>query len=235
MSGATKNVKASEIEHFNDQAAFWWDENGPFKTLHHINPIRTDYVKQFVELSGLKVLDVGCGGGVFSESMAANGANVTAIDLAHESLEVAKLHLYESNHKIDYKKISVEDFANDNEATFDVIVCMEMLEHVPDPQSIVDACATLLKPGGWLFMSTINRSAKAMMLGIFVAEHVMGLVPKGTHHYDQFIKPSELATGIEKAGLNVKDICGMKYNPVSTKAWLEQHDVSINYLIAAHK
>lgn len=229
------NVKASEIEHFNDQAAFWWDENGPFKTLHHINPIRTDYVKQFVNLSGLKLLDVGCGGGVFSESMAVNGANVTAIDLAEESLEVAKLHLYESNHKIDYQNISVENFSDKNKNSFDVIVCMEMLEHVPDPQSIVGACAKILKPGGWLFMSTINRSAKAMMLGIFVAEHVMGLVPKGTHHYDQLIKPSELATGIEKTGLKVKDICGMKYNPVSTKAWLEQHDVSINYLIAAQK
>lgn len=236
MSDVKKgNVKISEIEHFNSQAAFWWDENGPFKTLHHINPVRTDYVKQFIDLNGKKVLDVGCGGGVFSESMASNGANVTAIDLAEESLEIAKLHLYESSHKIDYQKISVEDFSNDNENTFDVIVCMEMLEHVPDPQSIVDACAKLLKPGGWLFLSTINRSAKAMMLGIFVAEHVMGLVPKGTHHYDQFIKPSELAIGIEKSGLIVKDICGMKYNPVSTKAWLEQHDVSINYLVAAQK
>ena len=229
------NVKSSEIEHFNDQAAFWWDEDGPFKTLHHINPIRTGYVKKFVNLSDKKILDVGCGGGVFSESMAANGAQVTAIDLAQESLDVAKLHLYESNHSIDYINQTVEDFAKNHENSFDVIVCMEMLEHVPDPQSIVDACAKILKPGGWLFLSTINRSSKAMMLGIFVAEHVMRIVPKGTHHYDQLIKPSELSKGVEKAGLIVKDICGMKYNPLSGQAWLEQHDVSINYLLAAQK
>ncbi len=232
---SASNVKKSEVEHFNSQASFWWDEQGPFKTLHHINPVRTDYVKQFVDLKQKSVLDVGCGGGVFSEAMAANGAQVTAIDLADESLEVAKLHLYESGHKIDYQKISVEDYAKQHENSADVIVCMEMLEHVPDPQSIVNACEKILKPGGWLFLSTINRSAKAMMLGIFVAEHLMGLVPKGTHHYDQFIKPSELAAGIEKSGLEVKDITGMKYNPLSTKAWLDRHDVSINYLVAARK
>ncbi len=229
------NVKTSEIEHFNEQAAFWWDEQGPFKTLHHINPVRTDYVKQFVNLSDKSVLDVGCGGGVFSESMATNGAKVTAIDLAQDSLEVAKLHLYESELNINYQEISAEDFATDNEACFDVIVCMEMLEHVPDPQSIVNACAKILKPGGWLFLSTINRSAKAMALGIFVAEHVMGLVPKGTHHFEQLIKPSELANGVEKAGLTVRNISGMKYNPLSTKAWLEPHDVSINYMLSAQK
>jgi 2-polyprenyl-6-hydroxyphenyl methylase/3-demethylubiquinone-9 3-methyltransferase len=231
----SNNVKESEIEHFNSQASFWWDEQGPFKTLHHINPARTDYVKNFVGLTDKKVLDVGCGGGVFSEAMAANKAHVTAIDLASDSLEVAKLHLYESHYKIDYQKTSVEDFACAHENSFDVIVCMEMLEHVPDPQSIVDAMAKILKPGGWLFLSTINRSPKAMMLGIFMAEHVMGLVPKGTHHYDQFIKPSELLTGLEKAKLEVKDVCGMKYNPISSKAWLEPHDVSINYLVAAQK
>jgi 2-polyprenyl-6-hydroxyphenyl methylase/3-demethylubiquinone-9 3-methyltransferase len=229
------NVKTSEIEHFNQQAAFWWDENGPFKTLHQINPVRTDYVKKFVDLEGVSLLDVGCGGGVFSESMAANGAKVTAIDLAQDALEVAELHLYESQHKIKYINISAEDFAHKNQESFDVVVCMEMLEHVPDPQSIVDACAQILKPDGWLFLSTIHRSPQAMMLGIFMAEHVMGIVPKGTHHFEQFIKPSELAAGVEKAGLQVKDICGMKYNPLSCKAWLDQHDVSINYLLAAQK
>jgi len=235
MSHKTENVTNREIEHFNQQASYWWDENGPFKTLHHINPIRTEYVKKFVDLKGKSVLDVGCGGGVFSEAMAASGAKVTAIDLADESLEVAKLHLYESQYQINYIKQSVEQFADEHIAGFDVIVCMEMLEHVPDPQSIVNACAKILKPGGWIFLSTINRSPKAMMLGIFMAEHIMQLVPKGTHHYEQFIKPSELATGLEKAQLQVKDVCGMKYNPLSTKAWLDQHDVSINYLIAAQK
>jgi 2-polyprenyl-6-hydroxyphenyl methylase/3-demethylubiquinone-9 3-methyltransferase len=229
------NVKHAEIKHFNEQASFWWDENGPFKTLHHINPVRTEYVKQFVDLTDKKVLDVGCGGGVFSEAMAANKAQVTALDLANESLEVAQLHLLESQLEIDYQNISVEEFATQHESSFDVIVCMEMLEHVPDPQSIVDACAKILKPGGWLFLSTINRNSKAMVLGVFMAEHVTGIVPKGTHHYDQFIKPSELAKGIEKASLIVRDICGMKYNPLSKKAWLDKQDVSINYLMAAQK
>jgi len=232
---ANSNVKNSEIEHFNQQASFWWDVNGPFKTLHHINPVRTQYVKQFIDLAGKKVLDVGCGGGVFSEAMAANKAHVTAIDLAVDALDIAKLHLYESHYKIDYQQHSVEEFAQDHENSFDAIVCMEMLEHVPDPQAIVDACAKILKPGGWLFLSTLNRSSKSMMLGIFMAEHVLGLVPKGTHHFEQLIKPSELAKGIEKAQLKLIDICGMKYNPLSNKAWLDQHDVSINYLLAAQK
>jgi 2-polyprenyl-6-hydroxyphenyl methylase/3-demethylubiquinone-9 3-methyltransferase len=235
MSNNNSNVSLDEINHFTQQASFWWDINGPFKTLHHINPIRSDYVKQFIDLDNKNVLDVGCGGGVFSEAMAKNGGIVTGIDLAEESLEIARLHLYESQLKINYINQSVEDFAQKNENSYDVIVCMEMLEHVPDPQSIISSCAKILKPGGWLFVSTINRSPQAMVLGIFMAEHVMDLVPKGTHHYNQFIKPSELSLGIEKSQLAVKDICGMKYNPLSTKAWLEQHDVSINYLIAAQK
>ncbi|HFC29478.1 MAG TPA: bifunctional 2-polyprenyl-6-hydroxyphenol methylase/3-demethylubiquinol 3-O-methyltransferase UbiG [Oceanospirillales bacterium] len=229
------NVKQAEIQHFNENASFWWDTEGPFKTLHHINPIRSDYVRKFVDLSDKKVLDVGCGGGVFSENMAAHGAHVTAIDLADEALEVAKLHLLESQLPIDYQKVSVEDFAKNHANSFDVIVCMEMLEHVPDPQSIVDACAKILKPGGFLFLSTINRNAKAFGLGIFMAEHVLNIVPKGTHHYQQFIKPSELVAGLEKADLTVCNVCGMKYNPISHKAWLEPHDVSINYLVAAQK
>ncbi len=229
------NVKQSEIQHFNSQASFWWDTNGPFKTLHHINPIRRQYVQDFVDLAGKKVLDIGCGGGVFSEAMAQAGAQVTAIDLAQESLEVAKLHLYESKLNIDYQHISAEDFATQHPESFDVIVCMEMLEHVPQPQSIIKACEKILKNQGFLFLSTINRSAKAMGLGIFMAEHVLGIVPKGTHHYQQFIKPSELVAGIEKVKLKVKDVCGMKYNPLSQKAWLDKQDVSINYLVTAQK
>ena len=229
------NVKQSEIQHFNSQASFWWDTNGPFKTLHHINPIRRQYVQDFVDLAGKKVLDIGCGGGVFSEAMAQAGAQVTAIDLAQESLEVAKLHLYESKLNIDYQHISAEDFATQHPESIDVIVCMEMLEHVPQPQSIIKACEKILKNQGFLFLSTINRSAKAMGLGIFMAEHVFGIVPKGTHHYQQFIKPSELVAGIEKVKLKVKDVCGMKYNPLSQKAWLDKQDVSINYLVTAQK
>ncbi len=229
------NAHANEVAHFNQQASFWWDEQGPFKTLHHINPVRSDYVRQFVDLSGLKVLDVGCGGGVFSEALAQQGATVTGIDLAEDSLEVAKLHLYESQLDITYLQTSVETFADQHPEGFDVVVSMEMLEHVPDPQSVVNACAQLLKPGGWLFLSTINRSAQAMMLGIFAAEHVMGIVPKGTHHYEQLIKPSELVKGVEKTDLIVKDVSGMKYNPMSKRAWLDKTDVSINYLLAAQK
>jgi 2-polyprenyl-6-hydroxyphenyl methylase/3-demethylubiquinone-9 3-methyltransferase len=229
------NVNSNEIKHFDQQASFWWDINGPFKTLHHINPVRTEYVKKFVDLNNKSVLDVGCGGGVFSEAMAENGANVTGIDLASESLEVAKLHLYESKYQINYINQNVENFANQNQNSFDVIVCMEMLEHVPDPQSIITACEKILKPNGWLFLSTLNRSPSSMLLGIFMAEHIMGLVPKGTHHYNQFIKPSELANGVKHSHLIVKDICGIKYNPLSSKAWLDQTDVSINYLMAIQK
>ncbi|MFK8013786.1 MAG: bifunctional 2-polyprenyl-6-hydroxyphenol methylase/3-demethylubiquinol 3-O-methyltransferase UbiG [Marinicellaceae bacterium] len=229
------NVNTNEINHFNQQAAFWWDENGPFKTLHHINPIRTDYVKSFVDLNGLSLLDVGCGGGVLSESMSSNGASVTGLDLAEESLEVARLHLYESQLKIQYINQSVEKFSETNNSSFDVITCMELLEHVPDPQSIINACFSILRPGGWLFLSTLNRSPKSMLFGIIAAEHVLQIVPKGTHHYNQFIKPSELVLGLEKLNLSVKDISGLKYNPLSKKAWLDQQDVSINYLMAVNK
>jgi 2-polyprenyl-6-hydroxyphenyl methylase/3-demethylubiquinone-9 3-methyltransferase len=230
-----KNVNQQEINHFNSQAHFWWDVNGPFKTLHHVNPTRTEYIKRFINLDTKKTLDVGCGGGVLTESLAKNGAITSGIDMAQEALEVAKLHLIESQLNIDYLETSIEDFAADSRAEFDVLVCMEMLEHVPDPQSIIDSCSKLLKPGGWLFVSTINRSPQAMLFGIFAAEHIMQIIPKGTHHYNQLIKPSELAAGIEKSGLVVIDISGLKYNPVSEKTWIDETDVTINYLIAAQK
>lgn len=231
----SQNVRQSEIDHFNSQASFWWDENGPFRTLHHINPARLEYIMQFIDLEGKKILDVGCGAGVLSEALAKAGAEVTAIDMAEEAIEVAKLHLYESGLKINYLVQSIEDFAGENAGGFDAVVCMELLEHVPDPQSVVDSCAAVLKPEGQLFLSTLNRSAKSMMLGIFAAEHVLNLVPKGTHHYSQFIRPSELVNGVEKSGLQVTDICGMKYNPLSQIAWLDKNDVDINYLLTAKK
>lgn len=230
-----KNVNLNEIKHFNSQAHFWWDENGPFRTLHHINPTRTAYISQMTNLANKKVVDVGCGGGVLTEAIAKLNAEVTGIDLASEALEIAKLHLFESQLEIPYLKTSVEDFSESETSNFDVVVCMEMLEHVPNPQLIIDSCAKLLKPGGWLFVSTINRSPQAMMLGIVAAEHLLNMIPKGTHHYDQFIKPSELADGIEKTGLTIKDISGMKYNPLSHEAWIDKTDVSINYFIAAQK
>jgi len=223
------NVKSSEIEHFNQQASFWWDENGPFKTLHHINPVRTDYVNQFVDLNKKTLLDVGCGGGVFSEAMAANKAIVTAIDLAEESLEVAKLHLYESGHKIDYIKQSVEDFAEKHENSFDVIVCMEMLEHVPDPSSVIAACAQLVKPGGTVFFSTLNRNPKSYLFAIIGAEYLLRLLPKGTHDYAKFIRPSEMEGWARRAGLKMRDLTGMSYNPL-TQHYSLGKDLDVNYL-----
>jgi 2-polyprenyl-6-hydroxyphenyl methylase/3-demethylubiquinone-9 3-methyltransferase len=235
MDMIMKNVNQEEINHFNSQAHFWWDENGPFKTLHQINPVRMNYIKSFIDLNSKNIVDVGCGGGVLTEALAQSGAKTTGIDLAHDSLEVAKLHLFESQLEIPYLEVSVEDFSEVEKSKFDVVVCMEMLEHVPDPQSIIDSCAKLLKPGGWLFVSTLNRSPKAMMLGIVAAEHLLQMIPKGTHHYKKFIKPSELAAGIEKSDLIIKDISGMKYNPLSKKAWIDRTDVSVNYFIAAQK
>lgn len=229
------NVDKNEIDHFNSQAPFWWDENGPFKTLHHINPTRLSYIESFTSLNGKKVIDVGCGGGVLTEALAKKSGDVTGIDLAQASLDVAKMHLFESELEINYQNSTVEDFANQFAESYDVVVCMEMLEHVPDPQSVVESCLKLLKPQGWLFLSTLNRSSEAMLKGIFLAEHVLRLIPKGTHHYEQLIKPSELHDGVIKAGGEVIDISGLKYNPLSTQSWVASQDVSINYMMAVKK
>ncbi len=227
------NVNPAEVAHFDHEAAFWWDPAGPFKTLHHLNPVRLDYIRQQTPLAGQKVLDVGCGGGLLCEAMAAEGAQVTGIDLAAETLQTARLHLLESGLEVDYRQVAVEDLAKTEAGQYDVVTCLEMLEHVPDPASVIRATVRLLKPGGTLILSTLNRTPKAMLLGIFAAEHLLHLLPKGTHHFDQFIKPSELFAEVQSAGATVTDICGLKYNPLSTRAWLDRHDVSINYLLSA--
>ncbi len=230
-----KNVNAAELHHFDQSAAFWWDPQGPFKTLHHLNPVRLDYIRQQTPLAGKKVLDVGCGGGLLCEAMAAAGARVTGIDLAPATLEAARLHLLESGLDVDYRLLSAEALAGSEAGHYDVVTCLEMLEHVPDPESVINACVRLLKPGGTLVLSTINRTARAMLLGIFAAEHILHLLPKGTHRFDQLIKPSELFEAVQAAGAHVTDVCGLKYNPLSQRAWLEPGDVSINYLLTAQK
>ncbi len=228
------NADPIEIEKFSQLAHRWWDANSEFKPLHEINPLRLDYIDRIAPLSGKTVLDVGCGGGILSESMAGKGAQVTGIDLGEKPLQVAKLHLLESGKQVDYRKIAVEDFAAERPASFDVVTCMEMLEHVPDPQSIVRACAQLVRPGGHVFFSTLNRNPKSYLLAIIGAEYVLNMLPRGTHDYAKFIKPSELAQFCRNAGLSVTDITGMSYNPLS-KTYSLGKDADVNYMIACRR
>jgi 2-polyprenyl-6-hydroxyphenyl methylase/3-demethylubiquinone-9 3-methyltransferase len=229
-----ENVSRAEIDKFAALANRWWDENGPQKPLHHLNPARLGYVVKQLPLRGRKVLDVGCGGGLLSEAMAREGAEVVALDLAAELIEIAKLHLYESNLKVDYRLQSVESLAEEMAGQFDAITCMEMLEHVPDPSSILRACEKLLKPGGKLFISTLNRTPAAFAIAIVGAEYLANLLPKGTHEYQKFIKPSELASWCRAEGFNVQDISGLAYNPMSGKAWVNDR-TDINYLMTVEK
>jgi 2-polyprenyl-6-hydroxyphenyl methylase/3-demethylubiquinone-9 3-methyltransferase len=228
------NVDAAEIEKFSQLAHRWWDANSEFKPLHEINPLRLSYINQITPLSGQKVLDVGCGGGILSESMAGLGAQVTGIDLGEKPLQVAKLHLLESGKQVEYRNIAVEQLAAEQPASFDVVTCMEMLEHVPDPQSIVRACATLVKPGGHVFFSTLNRNPKSYLFAIIGAEYVLNMLPRGTHDYAKFIKPSELAQFCRDADLNVNDLIGMSYNPFS-KVYSLGKDTDVNYMIACRR
>jgi 2-polyprenyl-6-hydroxyphenyl methylase / 3-demethylubiquinone-9 3-methyltransferase len=234
MTSHTHNVDPAETAKFDRLAARWWDADGESRPLHDLNPIRLGYVADRVNLSGARALDVGCGGGILSESLARAGANVTAIDLAPAVLDVARLHLYESNLKVDYREISVEALALEAPSTFDVVTCMEMLEHVPEPSSVIRACATLLKPGGKLFVSTLNRTPAAFGAAIVGAEHVLRLLPRGTHHYAQFLKPSEIAADVRGADLALDDLSGIAYNPFTRRARLTQN-VSVNYLACATK
>jgi 2-polyprenyl-6-hydroxyphenyl methylase / 3-demethylubiquinone-9 3-methyltransferase len=229
-ANSSLNVDPAELQKFSALAHRWWDPHSEFKPLHDINPLRLNHIDRTVGgLRGKKILDVGCGGGILSESMAERGAEVTGIDLAEKSLKVAKLHLYESNHKVDYQLISAEDLAQKSPQTFDVVTCLEMLEHVPDPASIVKACATLVKPGGHVFFSTINRNPKAYLFAVIGAEYLLKLLPKGTHDYARFITPAELARMSREAGLAVVDFTGMTYNPLS-KVYSLGADVSVNYI-----
>lgn len=224
------NADQIELQKFGDLAHKWWDKDSEFKPLHEINPLRLNYIDQLATLQGKRVLDVGCGGGILSESMHFKGADVTGIDLGEKALSVAKLHQLESGAKVDYQLISVEELAQQQPASFDVVTCMEMLEHVPDPAAIVTACARLVKLGGSVFFSTINRNPKSYLFAVIGAEYILNMLPKGTHDYAKFIKPSELSTWMRDSGLTVSGMRGMSYNPITRHYWLDE-DVSVNYLM----
>jgi 2-polyprenyl-6-hydroxyphenyl methylase / 3-demethylubiquinone-9 3-methyltransferase len=228
------NVDPQELEKFGQLAHRWWDPDSEFRPLHEINPLRLGWIDQHCALAGKRVLDVGCGGGILSESMAARGADVTGIDLSDKALKVAQLHLLESGVRVAYRKIAVEELAREEQHGYDVVTCMEVLEHVPDPGSQVRACAALLKPGGRAFFATINRNPKAFLLAIVGAEYVLRLLPRGTHEYEKLIKPSELARFCRDAGLEVGDLVGMTYNPF-TQVYALGRDTDVNYILQAAK
>lgn len=224
------NADQAELNKFSLLAHKWWDKTSEFKPLHDINPLRLNYIDKAVLLKGKTVLDVGCGGGILSESMAERGAKVTGIDLGEKALKVAQLHSLDSGVAVDYQLISVEELAEKSPSSFDVVTCLEMLEHVPNPASIVVACAKLVKPGGHVFFSTINRNPKAYLLAVIGAEYVLNMLPRGTHDYAKFIKPSELASFIRPVGLVLNSQIGMSYNPITKHYWLG-NDTSVNYMM----
>ncbi|MEJ6766300.1 MAG: bifunctional 2-polyprenyl-6-hydroxyphenol methylase/3-demethylubiquinol 3-O-methyltransferase UbiG [Methylophilales bacterium] len=224
------NVDIQEIEKFNLLAHKWWDPTSEFKPLHEINPLRLNFIKSSVNIKGKKILDVGCGGGILSESLANEGADVTGIDQGDRVIKIAKLHAKESGIKVKYKHINIEDFYKNTDERFDVITCLEMLEHVPDPNSIINTCSKLLMPGGKIYFSTINKNLKAFLFAIIGAEYILNLLPKGTHEYKKFIKPSQLHAWANSNGLSFDSIIGMTYNPITQKYKLSQ-DTSVNYIV----
>jgi 2-polyprenyl-6-hydroxyphenyl methylase/3-demethylubiquinone-9 3-methyltransferase len=228
------NVDQSEIAKFSALAHRWWDPNSEFKPLHAINPLRLNWIKSFVSLEGKKVVDVGCGGGILAESISQSGADTTGIDLSEKALKVAELHALEVGANLTYRSISAEDLADEQAEQYDVVTCMEMLEHVPDPASVVRACAKLCKPGGTLFFSTLNRNPKSYLFAIVGAEYLLKLLPKGTHEYAKFIKPSELVAFTRQAGLEMLGMKGLSYNPL-TQVYSLNDDVDVNYMIAVQK
>lgn len=228
------NADPLELQKFSDLAHRWWDPESEFKPLHQINPLRLDWIDQAASLAGKHVVDIGCGGGILAEGMAERGARVTGIDLSEKALGVARLHLFESGLKVDYREISAEAFAEEAAGQFEVVTCMEMLEHVPDPASTVAACARLVKPGGHVFLSTLNRNFKAYVMAVIGAEYVLNLLPKGTHDYAKFIKPSELSRYCRHAGLAPLELIGLTYNPFTQQYALGQ-DTDVNYLMHARR
>ncbi len=240
------NVSQAEIDKFSALASRWWDPNSEFKPLHAINPLRLEWIKSLIAqelgevepatsvLSGLRCLDVGCGGGILSEAMAREGAEVTGIDLAQKSLTVARLHSLESGVTVNYQAIAVEELADKEPGQYDVVTCMEMLEHVPDPGSVINACAKLVKPDGWVFFSTINRNPKSFLFAIVGAEYVLNLLPRGTHQWDAFIKPSELSGAARSSGLEVRQLKGLTYNPF-TEVYRISTDTTVNYMVATKR
>lgn len=228
------NVDRSEVAKFEALASRWWDRNSEFKPLHDINPLRVQWIDQRAGLAGKKVLDVGCGGGILSEAMALRGADVTGIDMGEAPLAVAQLHQLESGAKVNYRRCTAEELAAEMPGQFDVVTCLEMLEHVPDPASVIRACYTLVKPGGEVFFSTINRNPKAYLFAIIGAEYLLRMLPRGTHDFKKFIRPSELGAWCRAADLDVKEIIGLTYNPL-TRAYKLEADVDVNYMIHTHK
>lgn len=231
----TDNVDPKEIEKFSAMAEQWWDLEGDFKPLHMLNPTRLEYIEQGVDgLFAKNIVDVGCGGGILAESMANQGANVIGIDMAHASLQIARLHALETNSKLDYQKITVEEFASQHINHFDVVTCMEMLEHVPNPASIIQACCDMVKPGGTVYFSTINKTIKAYLMMIIGAEHVLKWIPKGTHEYKKFIRPSQLLADIDNTELNCEHLCGVEFNPLSSDFKIT-NNVDVNYMLRCVK
>ena len=228
------NVDHAEVAKFEALASRWWDKESEFKPLHDINPLRTNFIDGHVKLAGKKVLDVGCGGGILSEAMAQRGATVSGIDMGEAPLKIAKLHALESGLNINYQKIPVEELAEQQPESFDVVTCLEMLEHVPDPASIIQACYKLCKPGGQVFFSTLNRNPKSFLLAVVGAEYVLNMLPKGTHDYKKFIRPSELAAWARHTGLTIGELTGMSYNPI-TKTYKLGRDTDVNYLMQTTK
>lgn len=228
------NADPSELENFNRLSSTWWDENGEFAALHKINPFRLDFIKQHQAIEKKSILDIGCGGGILSEALAKAGANVTGIDLAKDVLTIAKLHGLDSGIKVNYELISAESYALQHPEKHDIVTCMEMLEHVPDPAAIIQAAAAAVKPGGWVFFSTLNRNYKAYLLAILAAEQLLNLVPKGTHTYDKFITPAEMDAMARQAGLYLRDSAGIEFNPLLNRYGLSEQ-VDVNYLLAYQK
>lgn len=230
-----RNVDDAEIAKFEALASRWWDPTSEFKPLHDINPLRANWIDDFSQVSGKRLLDVGCGGGLIAEAMAWRGAHVMGIDMGEAPLAVAKIHRLESELDIDYQQITAEELAEQQEGSYDVVCCLEMLEHVPDPSSVIAACAKLAKPGADLYFSTINRNPKAFAFAIVGAEYVLNLLPKGTHEYSKFIRPSELGQWIRQAGLQLTDMTGLTYNPITKHYRLNARDISVNYMVRAVK
>ncbi|KAA0873896.1 bifunctional 2-polyprenyl-6-hydroxyphenol methylase/3-demethylubiquinol 3-O-methyltransferase UbiG [Nitrincola tapanii] len=229
------NLDPAEIAKFEELASRWWDRNSEFKPLHDINPLRVGFIDRIAQLAGKRVLDVGCGGGILSESMALRGAEVTGIDMGEAPLKVAKLHGLESGAQVRYQRITAEEMALEHPESFDIVTCMEMIEHVPDPASVVKACAQMVKPGGYLFLSTLNRNPKSYLFAILAAERLLKLVPQGTHEFSKFVKPAELAEWVRNSGLNLIEMTGLVYNPLTREYRLNPRDVDVNYMIACQK
>ena len=232
---SAQNVDSGEIAKFEQLASRWWDPDSEFRPLHQINPLRLNYIDERAGLAGKKIIDIGCGGGILSESMALRGADVTGIDMGEAPLSVARLHSLESGVKINYRQITAEEIAEEMPGEFDVVTCLEMLEHVPDPASVIRACYKLLKPGGQVFFATINRNPKSYLFAIVGAEYILKLLPKGTHDHHKFIKPSELGRDMRRCGLELNDMIGMTYNPLTRVYRLNRKDVDVNYLVYGNK